>query len=154
SPERIGTVLATGLMLSGVLGPVLGGLLADLCQRTRGPRWTSSMLAGLALVTVPAAAFGTLPGPNSASCLLVVFMTLVTAVAVMGTGLFAVVIPNQVRGLCMAISAGVPALMLGLAPLIVSLVANTMGGPAMIGDALARVGMASGVLGAVGFTLA
>ena len=40
SPARIGTVLASAVMIAGVAGPFLGGLIADLSQRLGGPRVT------------------------------------------------------------------------------------------------------------------
>jgi MFS family permease len=154
SPDRIGAIMAMGLMLSGILGPTVGGILADLCQRTGGPRRTMSILSGLALLNVPAGLFAVMPEGASASVLLVVFMTIGSAMLVTGIALFTIVIPNELRGLCMAALTGAGVLLgLGLAPVAVSLLSGALGGPAKIGNALALVCVAAGLLGTASFAL-
>jgi MFS family permease len=152
-PNRIGTIMATGLMVSGILGPMAGGTLADLCQRAGGPRRTMSVLSGLAILSIPAGLFAVMPGVASASALLVVFMMIVGAIAVMGTVLFTIVVPNELRGLCMAMLAAACVLVVGLAPMVVSLLSGAIGGPTMIGKALALVGVTTSGLAAVTFAL-
>jgi len=61
-------------------------------------------------------------------------MTIVGAVTVMATTLLTIVIPNELRGLCVAISAMANALLgVALAPVIVSQLSSAMGGPTIIG---------------------
>jgi predicted MFS family arabinose efflux permease len=140
SPDRIGVIMGSVLLVSGVLGPIAGGILADVCQRRGGPRRTMSVLSALALLTVPAGLFALTASAASASALLFVFMAVGGAIVVAGTTLFTIVIPNELRGLCMAVlSAAFLLLGFGLAPLTVSLLSGAIGGPAMIGEALAWV---------------
>lgn len=154
-PERVGAIMAFGLMLSGLLGPIAGGTLADVCQRVGGPARTVSVLSALALMSVPAGLFAFAPGVTSASVLFVTFIVILLAAIVMGTTLFTVVIPNELRGLCMAMMFAANTLFgVGLAPMTVSLLSGATGGPATIGKALAWVGVTTGVLGAVSFALA
>lgn len=40
-PERVGTIMAVVVLTSGLLGPTIGGVLADTCQRADGPRRTA-----------------------------------------------------------------------------------------------------------------
>ena len=155
SPGRIGAIMATALIVSGVVGPVTGGLLADLCQRTGGPRRTLTVLTILPILLFPTCFFAVLPSGLWAGVLLVFFMTAVDSLLVMGTTLFTIVIPNELRGLCMAVFSGASTLLgVGLAPLTVSVLSNQTGGGSTIGRALvlvcASASFFSGVIFALG----
>jgi MFS family permease len=150
--DRIGSIVAIGLAVSGVVGPVIGGFLADAGHRAGGPRRTMSLLAGLALLSVPIGAFAVAPGIITASALLVAFMTLIGAMVVMGTALFTVVIPGELRGLCMSMLAAACVLFgTGIAPLTVSSMSGVLGGPSAIGRALAVVCVGSGIIASAVF---
>jgi MFS family permease len=152
--DHIGAIMAVVLLTSGLLGPVLGGLLADFCQRTSGPARTSAFLSGLALLSVPVALFPLMPDSTMASVLLIASMTINLAVAVMSMTLLTIVVPNELRGLCMALVVAVNILFaVGVAPVIVSLLSQAIGGPALLGKSLALVGAVAGLLGAAAFAL-
>jgi MFS family permease len=154
SSDRIGSIMAVVLLVSGVLGPILGGFFADLCQRSVGPRGTIGLLAGLSLLGIPLGAFGVLPSVASTSVMLVLFMTLMGAVAVVGITLFTIVVPNELRGLCMAALAGAEVIFgVAAAPVMVSVLSNALGGAASVGTALAAVCIGACLLGAVTFAL-
>jgi predicted MFS family arabinose efflux permease len=150
APDRVGAILAMGILVSGVLGPAIGGGLADVCQRTGGPRRSVAVLGALALLSAFAGLFAFVPGVALASGMLVAAMTLVLAIAVMGMTLFTIVIPNELRGLCMSVLVALEILFaLAVAPPLVSILSGAMGGEAMIGSALSVVCAATGLLGAV-----
>jgi MFS family permease len=150
SPDRIGAIMAAVLLVSGIAGWVVGGVSADLCQRAGGPRRTIVVVSWLAFLSAPAALFAVGPGITFASALLLVFMTVGSVISVMSTAVSTVVIPNRLRGLCLgAASAAAGFFGVGLAPLIVSLLSDVLGGPAMIGPALATVCVTTSALGAV-----
>jgi MFS family permease len=154
APERIGAIMGTGFLLSGLLGPVAGGMLADFCQRSGGARRTMAALGCLALATVPAALFAVGPNGICASVLLVIYMTAVGAMLVAGTTLFTIVVPNEIRGICMAVLGAVTTLFgMGVAPVAVSLLSGALGGSAMLDRALALMGIISCLLGAAAFFL-
>jgi MFS family permease len=147
SPERVGALMAAGLMISGIVGPLAGGSVADMCHRLGGPRRTVLMLSLLTAVSVPAGAFALASNDVVAGALLIVFMTLTLAVAVIGLTLFTIVIPNELRGLCMAVMVALNILFaLGIAPVTVSLLSGALGGVAMIDEALALVCVTTGIL--------
>jgi predicted MFS family arabinose efflux permease len=150
-PDRVGTIMGMGLMVSGLLGPVIGGTSADLCQRLAGPRRTLFVLSALALLSAPTGLFAVMPGVASASTLFVIAMSMTLATAVMAMTLFTVVIPNELRGLCMSMSLAVNVLFVGLAPLLVSYLSGMTGGPSMIGKALALVCVATNLIAAAAF---
>lgn len=155
SPDRTGTIIGVVLLVSGVLGPLVGGTLADLSQKKGGPRRTLLFVSGVAILSLPTGLFAFVSGLVLASVLLILFIMTVSAACVMGTTLFTVVIPNELRGLCVAImSAACFLLAIGFAPLGVSLLSNVMGGESMIGEALAIVGMLTSLLGAITFNFA
>jgi MFS family permease len=152
APDRIGVIMATGLLISGILGPVLGGVLADLCQRTGGPRRTLAVLGGLSILSAPAGLFSIMPTVGSASVLLVILLTVIGAILVTGTALFTIVIPNELRGLCMALLAATSVLFgVAFAPLAVSSLSTAIGGAPMIGQALAWVSVTASAIAAVAF---
>ena len=151
-PERIGAIMATGLALSGIVGPVVGGFLADACQRTGGARRTTSVLTAITLITVPTGLFAFVPNSVLAGCLLVVFVVVLTAVLVIGMALFTVVIPNELRGISVALLFAAETLVgVALAPVMVSLLSGAMGGELMIGKALSIVCIAAGALASAAF---
>jgi predicted MFS family arabinose efflux permease len=149
-PDRVGAIMGAGMLISGVLGPILGGLLADLCQRNGGPPRTASLLGAMALLAAPAGLFAFLPNITIASALLIAAMTLMLVVAVMGIALFSVVLPSELRGLCMSVLVAA-CIMSGLAvaPPVVSILSGAIGGLAMIGKALSLVCVASSLFAAL-----
>lgn len=153
-PDRIGAIMAVGLLVSGLVGPIVGGVLADIGQRQGGPRRTMSILICVALLAAPMGLFAIMPDVVSLGLLLVAFMTLGFASSVAAISLSTVVIPNELRGLCLALSTAVGVIFgVGLAPMAVSLLASALGGAAAIGQALALVCVSASVLGAASLVL-
>jgi MFS family permease len=154
SPPRIGALVGTVLLVSGLLGPVVGGTLTDLSQRAGGPRRAMVLLSALAFLSVPAGLFAVAPGVASMSIPFVLFMTIGAAFNVAVPVLATVVIPNELRGICLSVIAAACLLLgFGLAPLTVSLLSSALGGPALIGRALAIVCATGSALGALAFAL-
>jgi MFS family permease len=150
TPDNVGALIAVIVLLSGILGPCVGGALADLSQRTGGPRRTIAVLSGLGFLSVPAGLFAAAPGVVSAGILLAVFMTIIGAILVTGIALFTIVIPNELRGLCLALQAAAGVVFgVALAPMAVSFLSGALGGPAMIGKALSLVCMSTSLVSAI-----
>jgi MFS family permease len=154
APEHIGAIMGSALLISGILGPVLGGPLADLCQRGGGPRRTMAALSILALLSAPAALFAILPNATLASVSLTAFLTLGFAIGAIAAALTIVVLPSELRALFVAVTIMVGALFaIGIAPLTVSGLSLLLGGPATIGRALMIVCVGTSILGAVVFAI-
>jgi len=152
APDRVGAIVGAVLLISGILGPIAGGLLADTCQRTGGPRRTMAVLGLLALASVPFGLFALTPGVVAASVSLAIFLTLLPAISLMVTTLCTVVIPNELRGLCIALlNAVCDSFAFMLAPVLVSVLAGALGGPAMLGRAVSIACGFTAVMGAVTF---
>src|SRR5262249_39651885 len=151
-PGRIGAMMALALLVGGIVGPMAGGILADSCQRSGGPRRTMTALSVLALLGAPAGCFAASPGVMTAGLMLALFLLIGSAISVRVAALSVVVIPNELRGLCMSVEFAAGALFgLGLAPMPVSLLSGARGGPAAIGKALSIVCAVTGLLGATLF---
>jgi hypothetical protein len=104
------------------------------------------------LLSVPAALFSIAPSAALAGIGLTLFLTLGFTIATVAMALTTIVTPIQLRELFVAIqfTAGA-AFGMGIAPLAVSSLSGTMGGPHMIGEALAVVCAITSALGAVVF---
>jgi MFS family permease len=150
SPGRVGVIIALSLLVSGVLGPILGGTMSDLCQRRGGGRATMTAMVGLAIVSVPAALFAIAPGVVSVGTLFVIFMMVGAAFNVMAPVLAVGILPNELRGICLSlISAACLLAAFGVGPIVVSWISSVMGGPGSIGPALAVVCCTSCLVGVV-----
>ena len=153
--SRIGALMATALLVSGLVGPLAGGVLGDISQRTGGPRRTTLVLAGLATIAIPAGIFPILHSAQFAGALLIVFLTICLAIGVLGLALFSIVIPNELRGLCISLVVAINIMLaIGCAPVLVSMLSATLGGLSQIGVALAVTCSTSCVLAAGCFVLA
>ena len=154
TPDRIGAIVAMVLSVSGLFGPVAGGTLADFCQRTGGPRRTMLVVSALALLSVPAGFFAVMPNVSFTSFFLVMLITIGNMIGVMFITLFTVVIPNELRGLCLSLTSAIGTTFgLAVAPVSVSLLAGAIGGSAMIGRSLAVVCAVTCLLGAGTFAI-
>lgn len=155
SPDRIGTTMGLLLLVSGILGPLVGGAVADICQRTRGPRLTIAALTALTLLGVPASLFAVAPSIATAIVAVVLFLTIAMATGVIVTTLFTIIVPNEVRGLCLSAMWTIGALLgFGVGPMAVSLLSNAMGGGgAMVGVALAAICVGCSLAGATAFAM-
>jgi MFS family permease len=153
APDRVGALMSI-VVLGSVLGSIAGGIVADICHRTGGPRRTVAMLTGLALLNVLASFFAIAPNVVSASMMLFTLMTIFSAIVVSAFALVTIIVPSEVRGLCLAVVIGTNTLFaVALAPVAVSMLSGSMGGPAMIGKALTVVCVTASLLGVVAFSL-
>jgi MFS family permease len=152
SPQQTGAVMATALLVSGVVGPLLGGPLADFCQRHGGSRRTVAVLSFAMLLSVPAALYGIMPNPTLAGIALTVFLTVGFMIAAAGMAIATVIIPGELRGLFISITFALSSLFsFALAPVLVSSLSGVLGGPSMIGQSQAVIGGVTAVVGAIIF---
>lgn len=153
SAARVGAIMGSCLLVAGLLGPLVGGVFADTCQRFGGPSRTVSLMIALSAICLPASLFPVMHSTSWATGLLMLYLTTCDATVVMVVTLSAITIPNEVRGFFFSVLFATGILFgLGLAPIAVSLVSQALGGPAMIGKALASVCFASSLFSVIVFS--
>ena len=154
SSDRIGKLMAMVLMISGPLGGIIGGFLADLGQRIGGPKQTVTFVTALAFLSIPSGLFAVTSNVSAAIVVLLILLTTLPAISGMVTTLFTILIPNELRGLGTAVlNATCVCFAYGLAPVAVSLLSQAIGGPIMIGKAVAFVCVCTCVVGAAIFAV-
>jgi predicted MFS family arabinose efflux permease len=151
-PQKVGAIMAMVLIVSGLLGPVAGGLIADACQRMRRPRLNMLVLSGLMLLSIPTSLFAMTSDVASSTILLVLFVATSGAALTMGMTLFTVIIPNELRALSLSIMTVTNVVLVGtLSPLAVSMLSGALGGGVMIGKAVAITCVVTGAVSAATF---
>jgi hypothetical protein len=112
-----------------------------------------SALIAMAFLSIPLALFPISPNAKSLSVLQIGFMTIGLAFNVTVPALTTIVVPNDLRGSCLALMSAVSMLCaFGLAPISVSLLSAVIGGPAKVGTALALICVLSSVAAAMTFS--
>lgn len=143
------------LLTAGLAGSIGGGLGADLGQKAkgRGGVLLGAVIAGA--VSVPAAFFPLAPGIAVFAVLLCLLLIAGTAQGLITATTLAVTVPNEIRGVCLGAFVVVGAVVgLGVAPTLVTLVSNALGGPAHLAPALAWTGAVTAAMSCAAFLLA
>jgi MFS family permease len=154
TPAQIGEIASVMLLGGGLVGAAGGGAIADFCQRRGRARLTMWVIVVLSVVIAPASMFGMAPNIRVATVLLGIYIAVRSGILVMTLALFTIVIPNEIRGLSLAISGAANVFIgSGVAPLAVSLLSDALGGGRMIGVALAIVSGAASAVCALVFLL-
>jgi MFS family permease len=154
-PDKFAGWMGAVIFASGVLGAIIGGFASDIGHRRAG---RSGILAGAVIastIALPAALFPLAPSvPTFAAALFILLLGgavtgLVTATAI------AVVIPNELRGLCIGVFIALGGLVaFGISPSLVTGLSSAMGGEDKLAPALAAVGLCVSIIGCGGFFLA
>lgn len=143
------------LLLAGVLGPLIGGFVADRGHRSsvRGGILIGAVVASA--IGVPAALFPIMTGVPAFGIVLFVLLVAGAITGLITATAIAVLIPNEERGVCLGAFMILGSLIgLGLSPVMVSLGSQALGGEAHLGMALAIVGVVTGLISFAGFVLA
>jgi MFS family permease len=152
TPADFGTWLGLLNLVSGMLGAVLGGLAADLGQRRRGH--SGAVLGAVlgAALSIPAALFPIMPDVTWFAVLLAVLLASGACVNIAATSAIMVIVPNQLRGVCMSLVVAVIGMSaFGIAPLLVSLSAQAFAGGADLAVPLSWVGVVTSILATFAF---
>lgn len=137
-PDRIGAIMATVLLIAGLVSTVLGGFVTDYCHAKGGPRATMLAMAALSVLGVFTGLFALMPSALLASTLLVIFITSGFTVNGIGAAVAIVVVPNEVRGTYVSVTMVMGSLFgLAIAPVLISSLCDALGGPSKITGALA-----------------
>ena len=143
------------LLLAGILGPVIGGFVADRGHKSsvRGGILIGAVVASA--IGVPAALFPILTGVPAFGFVLFLLLMAGSMTGLITATAIAVLVPNEERGVCLGAFMILGALIgLGLSPMLVSLGSQALGGEAHLAPALAIVGVTTGLVSLAGFVLA
>ncbi len=155
TPQQFAAPMGLVVLLTGVLGAVIGGAVVDRSQRGGDPRRFLLGAVVASLAGVPAGFFAAAPSPSVFFALLFILLLCGAVAALATTTAITVFVPNELRGLCLGliiVCTGIAGF--GIAPTLVSLIGKALGGPEHIGQALAITSVSAGLLSCAGFIVA
>jgi hypothetical protein len=153
APDRTGALIGAVLLFSGLVGPLIGGLATDFCQRTGGLKRTLSLAFLLALLLVPASFYAVLPSVFWLGALLFVLYTLSCVKGIACSAATTIAIPAEFLGLAMGVICVSSSIFWSIAPVAVSELAGRLGGEGSIGKALTIVSCLTSVAAAISFAV-
>jgi len=155
TPDQFAVWLGALLLGTGVLGTLVGGFAADWGHRSRV---RGGMLIGMiiaAALGVPAALFPIAPDVTLFAIGLGLMMFGGTITGLIMSAALTVYLPNELRGLSIGLFIAVAGLVgYGVAPTLVVLVSDLLGGESHLAAALALVGCVISLLSVIGIVLA
>lgn len=155
SPQEFAGWVGALTFGTGVAGAILGGISADLGQKSKlrgGIILGAVIAAGLG---IPAALFPLMPSITGFAIALGVLSLCGAVTGLVVSVALTVLLPNELRGLCIGAFIAVAGLIgFGLAPWIVTRVSAFMGGETMLAEALAIVGVSVSTLSFLAFIMA
>ena len=143
------------VFLASIAGALIGGVAADLGNRSarRGGLLVGAVVA--AGVAVPAALFPIMPGTAGFGTALGVLLFGGTITGLVTATAIAVLLPNELRGLCIGAFIAFGGLIaFGLSPVLVTGTSRWLGGEGQLGNALALVGLIVSIMAVTGFFVA
>jgi MFS family permease len=142
-----------GLLFScGILGSILGGLLADLGHREerRGRILIGAVAASG--IAIPAALFPLSPSVPIFALAIGILILCGTITSIITAVTITVLLPNELRGLATGTLFATAGLVgFGLAPTLVTAISSSLGGEGHLAGALAMVGVVVSALSFLGF---
>lgn len=151
-PEQFGGWMGLVLLGSGLVGAMLGGLSADLGHKSKikGGILLGAVIA--AALSVPAAFYALMPTATGFAWLLMLFLTCGAITGLVTAAAIAVLVPNEIRGVCLGAFIVVGAVIgFGVAPTLVTLLSDAIGGDQALRYGLALTGAATSAVAALGF---
>ena len=154
-PAEFGSWLGAIVLITGIIGAVIGGFAADWGQKSgrRGGLLIGAILA--AIVGVPAALFPIMPSATGFGVMIFLLVLAGTVTGLITSVALTVLLPNELRGLSIGAFIAIAGLIgFGLAPTMVTGVSQLLGGEAHLALSLAIVGVVVSIVSVAGFVLA
>lgn len=155
APQDFAGWMGALIFATGVAGSILGGIAADFGHKSarRGGLLTGAVVA--AAIGVPAALFPVAPTVPLFALAIGMLMLCGTITGLITSVALTVLIPNELRGLCIGAFIALAGLVgFGVAPSLVTAVSGLLGGEPHLGQALAIVGVGVSVISALAFAQA
>ena len=154
-PGEFAGWLGALVFATGIVGSIIGGLVADMGQKShiRGGLMIGAIAA--AFVGVPSALFPIMPGVGTVAIAIGSLMLAGSVTAMVASVALTVWLPNELRGLGIGAFIAVAGLIgFGIAPSLVTIVSGLLGGEGHLNIALAIVGVSVSLISVAGFWLA
>jgi MFS family permease len=152
TPEEFGGWMGLVLLGSGVLGAVIGGFSADFGHKSKikGGILLGAVVA--AALSIPGAFFTLMPDVTSFAWMLLLLLTCGAITGLVTAAAIAVLVPNELRGVCLGAFIVIGAIIgFGVAPTLVTLIADALGGEQALRYGLAFTGAGASIIAALGF---
>jgi MFS family permease len=154
-PAQFAGWLGLIILLAGLVGSIIGGVAADAGQRSRMPGGLLGGAVIAAACSIPASLFAVMPSVLGFALMLALLLTCGAIMGLITTTALAVMLPNELRGLCCGAFIVVGAIIgFGVAPTLVAGVSRLFGGESHLGAALAFTSIVTGVVTVIGFAAA
>jgi MFS family permease len=147
--------MGLAVLIAGVVGAVLGGFAADWGHKRNPGRGILTGAVVASAIAIPTALFPIMPSVPGFGVMLCILLLCGTATGLITATAIAVLVPNEIRGLCLGAFVVVGALIgFGVAPTIVTLGSGWLGGEHMLSLALAITGLVTSVIAFIAFVMA
>ena len=151
-PAQFAGWLGALVLITGILGTLIGGFAADLGQKSAGRGGLVVGAVAAAIVGVPSALFPVMPDVIEVAAAIGMLMLAGSVTGLVASVALTVWLPNELRGLCIGAFIAVAGLIgFGLAPTLVTMVSALLGGEQHLSQALAIVGVLVSLLSVAGF---
>ena len=155
SPDQFAGWMGALIFATGIGGAILGGIAADMGQKSgrRGGLLIGAVIA--ATIGIPAALFPMAPNVTLFAVAVGALILCGTVTGLITSVALTVLLPNELRGLCIGAFISIAGLIgYGVAPSLVTMVSAMLGGEHMLGVALAAVGVTVSLFSAGAFFFA
>ncbi len=155
APDQFGGWMGLVILGSGVIGALVGGFAADFGHKSKikGGILIGAVVA--AALSIPGAFFPLMPTATGFAWLLLLLLTCGAITGLVTAAAIAVLVPNEIRGVCLGAFIVIGAIIgFGVAPTLVTVIADTIGGEDALRTGLAICGAATSTAAAIGFTAA
>jgi len=154
-PAQFSGWLGGIILLSGIIGSTIGGFAADYGQKSRLRGGIVSGAAVAAALSIAAAMYPVMTSVAGFAVTMALFLICGVICGIITATAIAVLVPNEVRGVCLGAFIVVGSLIgLGLAPTLVTVVSSALGGEDHLAQALATTGAIISAISFAAFVLA
>lgn len=154
-PDQFAGWMGILLFAAGIGGAILGGLSADLGQKSgrRGGILIGAVIA--AAIGIPSALFPVMPGVIGFAIAIGTLVLCGTVTGLITSVALTVLLPNELRGFCIGAFIAIAGLIgFGIAPSLVTWVSMLLGGEQHLATALATVGATVSAVSLIAFFVA
>lgn len=155
APDQFGGWMGLVILGSGVIGALVGGFAADFGHKSKikGGILIGAVIA--AALSIPGAFFPLMPTAAGFAWLLLLLLTCGAVTGLITAAAIAVLVPNEIRGVCLGAFIVIGAIIgFGVAPTLVTLIADALGGEEALRAGLAICGAATSIAATLGFAAA